>query len=560
QFLRVLSQGHNRFGLVEAEEGMGKTRLAEELARRADRRGIKVLHVNCDANEVFPYHAIQPLIVQARRKLEGVELDKVLGHGAELITSVTAGSGGSANTARAVDKFRLFDVFSRMLEAISDHKPCLLIVDDVHQADADSFELLSYLVRDLVYHPEEKGRPAWGIVWLTDLQREPHVSERIRQVTASHDITRMQLAPFSPEELTRFVVSILGDHERAQALSPLLHGETGGNPGFTYETLKGMVDSGNLVPERGGWKLLGGVQDGQLADVLPQSLREAYANRLSRLPEGARELLVVAAMLGSEFNYQELRHCANDEEAEVLRDLDTLLQHRLLREVRGRRQGQLAFVLPQIRKHLISEMSFAGQQQLHLQILRALETAYEQGDRRVLHALAWHARRAGVVDKSLKYLLLAAQAAARSLAHDRASDLFEQASGLPGFAERITPELRDLMYEVLMSANRFTRAADLARQSAQLESDPAPRAHWLHRLGRALTGQSKHDEALHYFNASLETLGFKTYHGGALMGSVALEFLRHLPSLRRPDAVSERPAPATLVEALEVMLDLPNLF
>lgn len=128
-----------RIFVVSGEPGIGKTRLADELAARAGERGVRVAWGRCWEAGGAP--AFWPWI-QALREIVGDEL----------LASALPELGADATTLAADPqqaRFRLFDAATKLLARAASKDAIVLVLDDLHAADAPSLLLLQFVARAL---------------------------------------------------------------------------------------------------------------------------------------------------------------------------------------------------------------------------------------------------------------------------------------------------------------------------------------------------------------------------------------------------------------------------
>src|SRR5262249_37602665 len=148
--------GRGRLVLLAGEPGIGKTRLADELAERAVDHGVRVLWASCWDGDGAP--AFWPWIQVMRAYARDADLAAVtseLGAGgadlARLVPELAERWPAASNPAPAADsdRFRLFDAVATLLKDAAETRPIVIILDDLHWSDQPSLQLLRFLARDL---------------------------------------------------------------------------------------------------------------------------------------------------------------------------------------------------------------------------------------------------------------------------------------------------------------------------------------------------------------------------------------------------------------------------
>ncbi len=182
--------GSGRLFLLAGDPGIGKSRLAHEAAARARDRGFKVAWGRCWEAGGAP--AYWPWVQSLRACVRGVggeELRAQLGAGAPLVAQIVAEVAEILPDVRPpppagaeADRFRLFDAVATFLRNAGAGQPLMLVLDDLHAADAPSILLLRFVARELgdarvlvlgAYRDVELDRGHPLTVALAELSREP---------------------------------------------------------------------------------------------------------------------------------------------------------------------------------------------------------------------------------------------------------------------------------------------------------------------------------------------------------------------------------------------------
>ncbi len=413
--------GRGRLFLLVGEPGIGKSRLADEFASRAKRRGAKILWGRCweagGAAAYWPW--VQSLRSYVRERdaealsplLGGraTELAQLLPELEDLYPDLPAPRTLDPDSAR----FRLFDSVTGFVRNAAQAQTLVLVLDDLHAADEPSLLLLRFLAGELAeiavvvvgtYREEEAAEDEPRSASISELRRLP--SQQLR------------LGGLSEPEVASFIELSTGVTPPGGLLRAL-QTETEGNPLFVGEVVRLLASEGRLTesPEV-GWRL-----------PIPPGLHEAIAQRLRRLSKECRRLLTLASVLGREFSLEALERASELPEEELLDVLDEAFAARVLAEVPGA-LGRMRFSHARVREALYNDLSTARRARMHLRIGAALEELYRTDPEPYLAELAHHyflAGPAGDVEKAVGYTWRAGDQAVALLAYEEAVRQFRMA-------------------------------------------------------------------------------------------------------------------------------------
>lgn len=346
--------------------------------------------------------------------------------------------------------------FKALVKAESMRAPVVLHVEDAHEMDADSQELVRTLLR--------RGAapdPYPVAVLLTARPRDDGSRFRIPADDATPQ-QAVELGALDAGEVRRLAAAIL-ERDLGDTLASLLHSRTGGNPLFVEQL---ALDLRERRAEQSGekdWTLV----DGETGE-LPESIAAVLLARLDRLEAQVKEVVQTAAVLGREFDVRVLeRMCAGD--AEIGARVDRAESERVWSA-----HDQLRYVF---RHALLRDTAYGMQLEARLQSLHALAAgAIEQlGAGRAAGtyaSLAYHYGRAGDAGRERHYARLAGEEAAGHYANAEAVRHFSRALELcpvDELRERYTLlAAREQVYDV--QGARTDQAQDLAALEALAEA------------------------------------------------------------------------------------------
>jgi class 3 adenylate cyclase/tetratricopeptide (TPR) repeat protein len=428
QLWKEAAAGERRVALLAGEPGVGKTRLAAELATRVHEEGGVVLAGRCDEDLGVPY---QPFVEALRHFVDhaaAADLKDRLGrYGGELTRLVpelpeqVPDLHSPLQSDPETERYRLFDAVGAWLTAASVEEPLLLVLDDLQWAARPTLLLLRHVVRSphggrlLVvgtYRDTELGRGHPLVELLADLRRDGH-GERLSLV----GLDQSQVA------LWVHAITALPLEGKAMPLARAIYQETEGNPFFVREVLRHLIESGTVSREDPA-----GVH-GLAEAKIPEGVREVIGQRLSRLTERANDVLRCAAVVGLEFEVDVVQQASGLEEQVLLSGLEEAVAARLVVEVPGTTIGY-RFAHSLVRSTLYEELSSARRVTLHRRVGEALEVIYDGRLEDHLPALARHFREAVASagnSKAVEYARAAGEKAVAVLANDEAAAYFQQA-------------------------------------------------------------------------------------------------------------------------------------
>ena len=420
---REATDGQRALVLLTGDAGIGKTRCAGELAARAHEDGATILYGRFDEETLTPY---QPVVEMLRGWSAGAPLDslreKLGARAAELAillpefgpppadhTAPGAISGPEADAQR----YRFFDAVAALVGEIGSETPVVLVFDDLHWADRPTLQLLRHLVR----------APAPRRVLFLGTYRESEISDRhplhelIGDLRREGTLRRLELSGLTEPEVGELVAELAS----APATDSFVHalaGETEGNPFFIEEVVRHIRDTAGALTEEVTLEEAG----------VPEGVREVTARRLRRLSEPTRAVLLVASVIGREFDYDVLAAVVAQEADELVDALEEGVEARVLREVGH--VGRYAFTHALVRATLYDSISQLRRARLHGRVGETL-VRLRGGDLDPhLAMLAHHFAQAAPVerpDRAIDFALAAARRADRMLAWEEAAQHYRAA-------------------------------------------------------------------------------------------------------------------------------------
>ncbi|HLI61834.1 MAG TPA: AAA family ATPase [Terriglobales bacterium] len=470
--------GRGGVALIGGEPGVGKTRLAVEVANYALARGMCFFLGRCHEDESYPFRPCAQMIERAlqmagreefRRRAQAhlPELVHVAPRLERFFPELCAAAERSAPQARIY----LFESICECILVTARENPMLLLFDDLHWADESTLAILKTVVR----RAAEAGLAIIATYRDGAADIKPPLKELIEEILrlgarplhlsglSREDVTEM-LHNFSPRPASSQIVKAVFDRTR-------------GNPFFVEEVLKHLAEEGKLHDEQ---QLRSALERGEM-DV-PPNLRLVLGRRLDRLQDTTRQILTMAAVLGPQFNFSLLTELYDGEQVEqLLGGIEEAEHAGMIAPVPAETDAVFEFRHELLRQTLLSYISLPRRQHLHLRAADALERRNDQMSR-----ILSHLTQAGSLadpQRLVRYLIAAGKSELRAGGYHEALHYFEQALGRLSFADSRTRA--DLLSDLALAERglgRWPRALEYWNQSLEIYAKLGDRE----RMGRVL--------------------------------------------------------------------------
>jgi tetratricopeptide (TPR) repeat protein len=407
RWLDDAATGQPRIVTVYGRSGVGTSSLMRQLENETRLRGGLFAMVSApDHADCKPYGVWQSFLrstniaarAAQRRWAELQNLEPALGN------YQAPGHTGS--------QYRLLSELSEYVRAITGTRLLVLVLDDMHRADATSWDALEHLVGQL-----DADHIMICVVQGPHPGQEEGTQRRL--ALPEESARELILSNLTRDEVKQWLEGALHGQQIERELLAFLYRHTEGNPLFIAQTLRALTEEGDIWHGRVRWEWT------PVSEIrLPPGRRALVARRLSRFSSSTQAVLAAAAIVGREFDIGTLAGAGAGSEAAVRLAVTEAVAAGLIVPTRERRQGSYAFVHEEVADVLLGTLPRGQLAQVHLRLARWMEK--RRPDRP--SDIALHYDAAGEAQQAYRWAQTAAKAAERVYAYPIAGALLQIAA------------------------------------------------------------------------------------------------------------------------------------
>jgi len=461
--------GQGSIVLLTGGPGVGKSRLAMEMADDAAGRGFRVLVGHCyERDDPVPFLPFAEILESGLARASSLDdYRRMMGDAAAELAQI------APRIRRAFPELpeprdlppqqrrrSLFQSFAETLGRSARTRPELFVVEDLHWADESTLALLAHLAHGVAGIP---------VVIIGTLRPEldgqnPPLARTLEELLRA-GIRPLRLGGLSRDE-TWQMLQTLGERRPSDRLANLLFDVTEGNPFFVQEVYQHLIEDGRVFDASGEFR-----SDITIDEIdVPDNVRLVIGRRLERLDDAERKVLMAAAVIGRSFSFQLVRLLLEHIHVDDLCDAVEKAQRMglLVASAEGP-ETPFTFAHEILRQTLLQELASPRRQRLHAGVAHAIER---------LHPRAAKERAGDIADHLLK-------AGAFAQRHELATALF--AAG-----------------QAALGASAFEQAHSWFAVALEHQDDPTVRAEILSAMATADHGLGRVDEAFSHGSEAIE--------------------------------------------------------
>lgn len=348
---------------VVGPPGIGKSRVAREIAARAAPRGVEVYWTFCESHARDVSFGVVARLLRvasgvtdlggpaARMRVRDTVPPDANPHDLLLLDDLLGIADPDVPLPQIDPEARRRRLTSLINStSLARTEPALFVIEDAHWIDAVSESMLADFLTVIARTP--------SVVLIT---YRPEYRGTLTCVTGAQTIA---LAPLADSDTAALLGELLGSHPSVGELAPIIAGRAAGNPFFTEEMVRELVQRGTLTGERGGY-----VCSAEVAELsVPATVQAAIAARIDRLDSAARRTLNAASVIGARFDADLLAALG------IQPQVDELVHGELIDQVRLTPSAEYAFRHPLIRAVAYESQLKADRADWHRRLAAAIES------------------------------------------------------------------------------------------------------------------------------------------------------------------------------------------
>jgi len=426
------SRGRGTLLIVGGEPGVGKTRLAEELAAEARQRGQLALTGHCyEMQGAPPYIPFVEMLEATARIVPRDALREAVGDAAPEVAKLMPelrrlfpDIDAPLELPPEQERRYLFNSMQEFMERAGRAQPLFLVLEDLHWAEDSTLLLLQHIAQRLHEMP----------VLILGTYRDVELDVARPLARALEELVRQRLAhrlalKRLPQDGVEAMLRGLSGQQPPATLVQAVYSETEGNPFFVEEVFKHLAEERKLFDDRGRWR--SDLSIGELE--VPEGIRLVIGRRLERVSEECRRVLTTAAVIGRGFSFEVLEALSEVNTDVLLDAIDEAERAHLIASTADGPEARFTFAHELIRQTLVSGLSLPRRQRLHLRVAEAMERVYASALQEHAADLVHHLYRAGTAAdpaKTVRYLTLAGEQALEVAAFEDALRHYDNALSL----------------------------------------------------------------------------------------------------------------------------------
>lgn len=459
--------GHRRLAFVTGEPGVGKTTVIETFAKSVESaQSTRITFGQC-VEQSGPTEVYLPILDALGQLCRSPERSQIIAILTQYAPTWLLQIPAVINDRQRIQlreqlagasAQRMLREIADALDMIARDRPLIIILEDLHWSDPPTTDLLSYLAR----RREPAKLMIIGTYRPIDVILSEHPLKSLKHsLLAQGMCTEIALELLDRTDIREYLIQRFPDYDDIDVLTDIVYRQTDGNPLFMVNTVDFLCNSGIVSEINGQWE----PREALTEIGVPESLTGMIGQQIDRLDSADQELLKALSVAGLHCSTGEVANALGTDQKAVEEQCELLCQHsRFLAPTGlddlpdGTVMARYGFKHALYRNVLYESISPIRRVRLHISIGDFLETTYASESSRFAVDLARHFEQGRDYQRAIKYLEMAANAAAERCANREALNYIQRGMEMldtvsdPTTSAKLELALRTVQGPILISS------------------------------------------------------------------------------------------------------------
>ncbi len=421
--------GHGSIVMLGGGPGVGKSRMAMEMAEYASRVGFRCFVGRCyERDEPLPFLPFVEIIESGLAQAASLdEFRRRIGDSAPELAQIVPSLRRvfpdippPLDLPPAQKRRYLFQSISEVLARAARTRSYIYIIEDLHWADESTLALLIHLADRVAQLP----------IVIIGTYRDGYSQDKSVLDRTLEELIRMGTRPLKLSGLSRDAIAqmlhSLSEGQAPENLVDLIFEESQGYPFFVEEVYRHLVEEGKVFDTAGQLR-----KDIKIDEIeVPENVRLIIGRRLERLDESERRALAAAAVIGRSFSFRLLTEVGQIDVDELFNVIEKAQQMGIIVPSAEGPERPFTFRHELVRQTLLTVISAPRRERMHASVAEAIERLNPDAIKECAGEITDHLLKAGsFVDgqKLVRWLTLAGESALDAAAFKDARRNFESA-------------------------------------------------------------------------------------------------------------------------------------
>ena len=433
ELLDEAEKGQLRLALVKGERGIGKTRLISEFKKYAQAESITCIGASCSpeiSNQPYQilisalgnlFTSLGPEVrefISSLPEAQIVQLANYIPALRQFLPKEVKAVKVSSEEQAQIDLFK--GICQSLIYGVR-RNTFLLIIDDFHWIDKETLQLLDYMIKDL------RSIPIFIIVAYQEEELKKRtdstsLKELLYQMKQSKSVDELALEALEKEDILKMVTAIFTGLQIRPEFVNIVYDVSAGNPLFTEEALRSLVNKGLIFYQDGKWHIR------EISEAsLPSFLKEAIQKRVILLDEETKPVISAAAVIGQIFDFDVLCQLLEKDPGYILEVIDRATKQHIILPESPFQSDKFKFNSEAIWDIIYASLDSEKKRELHKRLALIEESRYKDNVGTVAGSLGYHFGKARLTEKANLYVNMLSEKAARMPNYEEAFGFLQEA-------------------------------------------------------------------------------------------------------------------------------------